>query len=67
MTKPFSLAFKQKMVERLTGNDGVSARQLALSLNNAGDEIMLLDNTGTERDRFAYTTSAESKRIMTTH
>ena len=30
MTKPFSLAFKQKMVERLTGQDGVSARQLAL-------------------------------------
>ena len=30
MTKPFSLAFKQKMVARLTGNDAVSARQLAL-------------------------------------
>jgi transposase len=30
VTKPFSLAFKQKMVERLTGKDGVSARQLAL-------------------------------------
>ena len=30
MTKPFSLAFKQKMVARLTGKDAVSARHLAL-------------------------------------
>ena len=30
MTKPFSIAFKQKMVTRLTGKDAVSARQLAL-------------------------------------
>ena len=30
MTKPFSLAFKQKMVARLTGKDAVSAPQLAL-------------------------------------
>lgn len=29
MTKPFSLAFRQKMVARLTGKDAVSARQLA--------------------------------------
>lgn len=29
MTKAFSLAFKQKMVEQLTGKDGVSARSLA--------------------------------------
>ncbi len=29
MTKHFSLAFKQKMVERMTGNDAVSATQLA--------------------------------------
>ena len=29
MTKPFSLAFKQKMLARLTGKDAVSARQLA--------------------------------------
>jgi hypothetical protein len=29
MTKPFSLAFKQKMVERLTGKNPVSATQLA--------------------------------------
>ena len=30
MTKPFSLAFRQKMVTRLTGKDAVSAHQLAL-------------------------------------
>jgi transposase len=30
VTKPFSLAFKQKMVARLTGKDAVSARQLAV-------------------------------------
>ncbi len=29
MTRPYSLAFKQKMVERLTGNNAVSAVQLA--------------------------------------
>ncbi len=29
MTKPFSVAFKQKMVERLTGRSAVSAIQLA--------------------------------------
>jgi transposase-like protein len=29
MTKPFSVAFKQKMVQRLTGKDAVSATQLA--------------------------------------
>jgi len=29
MTKPFSVAFKQKMVQRLTGKDAVSALQLA--------------------------------------
>jgi transposase len=30
VTKPFSPAFKQKMIARLTGRDAVSARQLAL-------------------------------------
>ena len=29
MTKPFSVAFKQKMVQRLTGSNAVSASQLA--------------------------------------
>jgi transposase len=32
VTKPFSLAFKQKMVERLTGKDAVSAQQLAQTM-----------------------------------
>ncbi len=30
MTRPFSLAYKQKMLNRLTGKDAVSARQLSL-------------------------------------
>ncbi len=30
MTRPFSLAYKQKMLERLTGKTAVSARQLAM-------------------------------------
>ena len=30
MTKPFSLAFKQKMMARLNGTDAISARQLAV-------------------------------------
>jgi transposase-like protein len=29
MTRPYSIAFKQKMINRLTGRDGVSANQLA--------------------------------------
>ncbi|HVN46491.1 MAG TPA: hypothetical protein VMT66_14775 [Steroidobacteraceae bacterium] len=29
MTRPFSVAFKQKMVQRLTGKDAVSAMQLS--------------------------------------
>jgi transposase len=32
MTQPFSLAFKQKMVERLTGKEAVSARQLGFEV-----------------------------------
>jgi len=28
MTRPYSLAFKQKMIQRLTGKDAVSALQL---------------------------------------
>jgi beta-lactamase superfamily II metal-dependent hydrolase len=38
-----------------------------MSLNNGGDDIVLLDDTGTERDRFAYTTSSEGKLLITTH
>jgi transposase-like protein len=29
MTRPYSLAFKQKMIERLTGKDAMSASQLS--------------------------------------
>ncbi|MBA3270128.1 MAG: hypothetical protein H0T71_06410 [Acidobacteria bacterium] len=29
MTRPFSLAYKQKMLDRLTGKDAISARQLS--------------------------------------
>jgi hypothetical protein len=29
MTRPYSIAFKQKMVERLTGKNAVSAIELA--------------------------------------
>lgn len=29
VTRPFSIAYKQKMIERLTGKDAISARQLA--------------------------------------
>lgn len=29
MTRPYSIAFKQKMIERLTGRNAVSANQLA--------------------------------------
>jgi transposase len=29
VTRPFSLAYKQRMLDRLTGKDAVSARQLA--------------------------------------
>ena len=30
VTRPFSLAYKQKMIQRLTGKDALSTRQLAL-------------------------------------
>src|SRR5215470_4503172 len=30
MTRPFSIGFKQKMVERLTGKEAVSARSLSM-------------------------------------
>lgn len=30
VTRPFSLAYKQKMLDRLTGRDAISARQLSL-------------------------------------
>jgi transposase len=37
MTRPYSLAFKQKMIERLTGKDAMSASQL--SRQTASDTV----------------------------
>lgn len=39
----------------------------AMSLNNAGDEIALLDGADLERDRFMYTASSEGSVINTQH
>jgi hypothetical protein len=39
----------------------------ALTLNNAGDEVVLLDAMAIERDRFSYTASSEGVRITTGH
>ena len=39
----------------------------AMSLNNAGDEIVLIDATQVERDRFGYQTSSEGTVIRTLH
>jgi hypothetical protein len=39
----------------------------AMSLNNAGDEIVLIDSTLVERDRFGYQTSSEGALIKTLH
>jgi beta-lactamase superfamily II metal-dependent hydrolase len=39
----------------------------AMSLNNAGDEVVLRDGGDVERDRFAYTTSTEGAVVNTGH
>ena len=39
VTRPFSEAFKQKMVERLSGRDAVSARQLSRDLGIPQDTL----------------------------
>jgi hypothetical protein len=38
-----------------------------MTLNNAGDNITLVDSTSTDRDRFTYATSQEGQRIQTSH
>jgi competence protein ComEC len=38
-----------------------------MSLNNAGDEIVLIDDTGAERDRFTYAGSTQATVIQTAH
>jgi hypothetical protein len=39
----------------------------AMTLNNAGDEIGLIDPANVERDRFSYGASSEGVRIATNH
>jgi hypothetical protein len=39
----------------------------AMTLNNAGDEIVLIDSTTVEQDRFEYSTSSEGVAINTLH
>ena len=39
----------------------------AMTLNNQGDEIVLLDQSSTERDRFSYISSNEGTVIRTLH
>jgi hypothetical protein len=38
-----------------------------MTLNNAGDEITLLDPKQTQRDQFSYTSSTEGTVIKTLH
>ena len=38
-----------------------------MTLNNTGDEIVLIDPTGAERDRFSYSSLSEGDRISTNH
>jgi len=47
----------------------VTARRngMPMSLDNDGDEIVLLDSTGGERDRFSYPDSQPGVRIQTGH
>ncbi len=40
---------------------------MAMSLNNDGDDIVLLNAAGQEEDRFGYTTSQVGVRIQTGH
>jgi beta-lactamase superfamily II metal-dependent hydrolase len=39
----------------------------AMSLNNNGDEITLIDAASVARDRFSYATSSEGQQIVTSH
>jgi len=39
----------------------------AMSLNDAGDEVTLIDATSTERDRFAYAATSEGVEVLTGH
>ena len=39
----------------------------AMSLNNGGDEIALIDAMSTERDRFEYSATSEGVQVLTGH
>jgi beta-lactamase superfamily II metal-dependent hydrolase len=39
----------------------------AMTLNNTGDEISLVDDANVERDRFSYASSSQGQRIQTNH
>lgn len=39
----------------------------AMSLNNAGDEIVLVDASGAERDRFEYPASSDGASVTSQH
>jgi hypothetical protein len=53
----------------LTAGQSLTVRRHGqpMTLNNAGDEITLLDSANAERDRFSYTTSSQGQRIQTNH
>ena len=48
-------------------SETIERNGMALSLNNDGDEIALIDDAGTERDRFSYNASSEGASIQTGH
>jgi len=50
------------------GQSGTARRNgMPMSLNNGGDEIVLVDAAGAEQDRFAYLSSQLGVRIQTSH
>jgi len=53
----------------LNGGQSKTIRRggMAMSLNNGGDEIVLLNAAGLEEDRFRYTASQLGVRIQTGH
>ena len=71
MTKPFSLAFKQKMVERLTGKNALSASQLARetgmrqqSLSRWLEEARSLPSVASNTPRARVWTVEQKARVL---
>ena len=71
MTKPFSLAFKQKMVERLTGKSALSASQLARetgmrqqSLSRWLEEARSLPSVASNTPRARVWTVEQKARVL---